>query len=232
VCSSKGFTSLATRQQRYREVLSEVKSNRMSVDSLIAFIKDEPHPALITVAVRDYLRLHPCEVGEEMAPVSRLCGFLKDPSTLNRGAVLAGLVLLGDRRVNTVLRTFRRDFNPAEIRSFSRVHGVAIKAETVIFYLDWLTELAGHDTPHCVIADLCCGLMLMIVHDEYRLVEELEDSVGFSGSETRRVPFAAFLTKTMPLFHSLVDRLPGSQMQQVMRLWNRHREIRYQTARV
>ncbi len=213
------------------EALCAVNSGRAHADSLLPFIRFEENAQLAIKAVQNYMTRHPCHLDDEMRPLLTVHEILLDPSTRNRGAVLAGLVRMGDRRINAVTRSLLPQFSPNDIRNFTRVHATTIKAEAVYFYHDWLRMSSASGAPACVIADLCCGLMLMVVYDEYRLVEEsLDDPVGFRLDQRKdcRIPYATFLTRVMPRFKSLAE-LKGCEyhMKQVITLWERHREIKY-----
>lgn len=219
--------AVSVREQLYDEVLEGVERRESSARALVAFIIFEQHPRIVSRAVRDYVVHRQCDISDEFAGVQEVVGILADPETANKGAVLAGLVSVCDRRVNAVARIARRLLTPADVRNFSRVQSDTMNASTVEFCLEWLVELSQNYCRYSV-ADLACALMLMVVHDEHGVVEDLREVkyVGFKNtkfSETKK--FESYYAEVLPILEYL-KKCPGLEFQisKVIDLWASHRE--------
>lgn len=194
------------REALYEEIFDQVVAGSLDARSLLAFVVFEPHRRLVARAVQDFLTRRHCVVVDEFAGVREVMSILADPNTANRGAVLAGLVLLCDRRINAIARTARGLLSASDIRDFSRVQMTTVQRCTVEFCLEWLIELTQHYTRGPV-EDLACALMLMAVHDEQGVVEdeaEINYLVGFNCTRVRKYEnFESYYEEVLPIFNYL-----------------------------
>lgn len=219
---------VTSREALYEEVLSEIDAHRVQPRSLFAFIILEPHPRLAAKAVRDFLGRRQCELAEEFAGVSELIAVITSPAVANRGAALAGLVLVGDRRINAIARAARGFLSPSDIRNFSRVQTTTIQCCTVEFCLDWLIELTQKYVRSAV-DDLACALTLMAAHDEQGLVEDESESdylVKFNATRVRRFEtFENYFEEIMPVL-TYLRGFEGfeSAVSSVVAAWEAHRD--------
>lgn len=222
------------REAVYNAVVERIAHGDVKPSSLLAFAAFERYRLLVSRAARDYLRYRPYEIRDEFAGVDEILSIIVHEATKNRGALLAGLVSVGDRRVNAVARTVRSRLNKADIRDFSRVQHPRMLGLTVEFCLDWIAEL--RDTrDYQVVSDLACALMLMAVHDEHGVVElpANDEEIGFWTRARTSLPFSTYYDSVKPLMMQL-GTLAGfhNPMTNLMEIWDQHRHKITRTATV
>lgn len=161
------------RARFYDRLLCQVRKNRQSSCCLLSYIKWEKNLKLVQRATRDYLKWRSWSITDEMGGVRQLVALFEENMLASRAAVLAGMLSLGDRRVNAVVRVLRSRMSLHETRTFSRVHSSQLKALTIEFYLDWLYSLQVRKDMEAYNV-VCSALILMVNHDE-------TGSVCFSG---------------------------------------------------
>ncbi len=200
-----GNTDVPDRENLYLEVLNDVVQGVSSSASLLPFIVYEPNRKLVSKAVGDFLSHRNCNLDDEFAGVHEVVEILVGSHAANKGAILAGLVAVGDRRINAVARAARHLLTPEDIRSFSRYHINRIRSSSVEFCLDWLIEL-NQGTDRLVVADIGCALMLMVFHDELGFVEDLSEInyVGFKNTKVLQTKtFENYYSEIMPILKYL-----------------------------
>ena len=230
-CSYRHFVDsfdVTVREELYKSLLAEVDAGRAPPRSLLPFVILEPHRRISARAVQDYLRRRQCDVVDEFAGVREIVSIVGDPNTANPGAVLAGLVLICDRRINAIARTARRLLSPADIRDFSRVQRTTLHRCTVEFCLDWLVELSQNYCRQSV-ENVAYALMLMVVHDEHGVVEdesEIDYLVGFKSTRVRQFDsFEGYYLEVQPILKYLCQREGfESAITKVIELWESHRD--------
>lgn len=177
------FLETSEKRQRkdyYEQVLSDIHANRASPECLLAFVKDEPNLKFVQRATRDYLIHRHCSLLDEFGGVKLIVELFEQNALTNPGAVFAGLLSMGDRRVNAVVRLMRNRLSMADIREFSRIHPAELHASSIEFYLDWLIELQQRKESRRFNA-VCAAMKLMILHDESGSVLDYSEQtqVGF-----------------------------------------------------
>ena len=108
----------------------------------------------------------------------------------------------------------------------SRVQITKMRTSSVEFCLDWLTEL---NQSYCrdAVCDIASALMLMVVHDEQGVVEDLSE-INYIGFKTTKVlqtqTFENYYSEIMPILTYLkkCDRFE-SAIAMVIELWDEHR---------
>lgn len=218
---------VGTREELYEEVLESVERRETAAKALVPFIVFELHPRIVARAVRDYLANRQCDISDEFAGVQEVVGIMAHDDTANKGAILAGLVSICDRRINAVARIARRLLSTSDVRDFSRVQSGVINASTVEFCLEWLVELSQNYCRYSV-ADLACALMLMVVHDEHGVVEDAREVnyVGFKKTTFRESKnFESYYAEILPILGYL-KKCEGLEFQiaKVIDLWDAHQQ--------
>lgn len=221
-------SGVIAREELYEYLLSGIAARCIDAKSLLAFVIFEPHRRLAARAVQDFLACRQCDVIDEFAGVREVMRALAEPGTANRGAVLAGLVLVCDRRINAIARTARSLLSPSDIRDFSRVQLTTIQRCNVEFCLDWLVELT-QNYARGPVEDLACALMLMVVHDEHGVVEdesEIDYLVGFNSTRVRQfASFESYYEEVLPILHYLRSfESFEAPVSSVIDCWEGHRE--------
>jgi len=220
--------STTSRESIYDEVLTNVKLRRINARSLFCFVVFEPHPRLVAKAVQDYLIYRQFDLADEFAGVREVVRALVNGHAVNRGAVLAGLVLIGDRRVNAIARSLRDSLSAADVRDFSRVQLTSIQGRAVEFCLDWLVELTK-EFKRSAVEDLACGLNLMAIYDESGLVvgeTENDSLVGLASTRDCTLEkFEDYYAEVTPILKYL-QQFEGfeSPVASIIECWDSHKE--------
>ncbi|MDA0273157.1 MAG: hypothetical protein O3C68_07885 [Proteobacteria bacterium] len=198
-------SNIRYRKQLYQRLISKIRLNQVSPMHLLKFVRWEPNLRLVQQATRDYLAYRSCTVLDEFKGVREIVELLENNQLENPGAVVAGLLSMGDGRINTVLRILRSRLSAADIRQFSRIHSRQLHAASIEFYIDWLFELQSRkDSQRYKV--VCAALNLMVRHDEMGCVDDRIDhsQIGLRqcGSLTT-VRFEDYLPKLESSFRSL-----------------------------
>ena len=218
-------TEVGDREDLYHSILDDVIRGVSSSSSLLPFVIFEPHMRLVSKAVEDYLTNKNCNLDDEFEGVHQIVDVLANSHTVNKGAVLAGLVAVGDRRINAVARAARHLLSPSDIRSFSRYQINTIRSSSVEFCLDWLIEL-NQGTDRSVVSDLGCALMLMVFHDDHGYVEDLSE-INYIGSKNTKIlqtkTFESYFCEILPILKYL-KKCEGFEavIDMVINAWQEH----------
>ena len=222
-------SSWGDRARVYQAVLEEVQDHRLPTDALLPFICFEPHHRLITNVVRSYLELNPSTQQNAFAPIAHLMTAVQQGATTNPGAVLASVVLLGDRRFNAYARATRQFLQAKHVRSFSRTHTTCICAGAVEFSLDWLVHLQELNNDECQWY-VASALMLMVLHDETGIVRDQNMAAGedsrFLGEQLSTPQnFEDYFQEVLPTMVHLRDASKDRRLlDEVISLWKEHAE--------
>ncbi len=112
--------------------------------ALVPFFMAEPETHIASMATLDTAVLTPLQNGDPLTGPRRMIDVFRSRAPKNRAAVFAGLLLLGDARVDALLREVRDDLAEDELGTVSRAHSGFVFAATVEFWLAWLEELPGN----------------------------------------------------------------------------------------
>jgi hypothetical protein len=218
--------SVIEREELYDDVLDHALSGDLSAKCLLVFISFDPHPRLVCKATRNFLQCRISETEDELAGVDELVNVIADNDTTNRGAVLAGLVSFGDRRINAVARAARRPFSGSDVKNFSRVSLPELRSSSVEFCLDWLIELSQN---YCKdhVYDIALVLMLIVDQDKHGIVEDLSETEFQQSVKTRTFQvktFERYYSEIRPIL-AYLQKCDGfeSIIGQVIEVWDRHR---------
>ena len=213
------------REVLYQDVFKAVLSDSLGIKCLLVFVVFDPHRKLVCAAVKDYLANQNPDIDDEYAAVHDLIELLAESGTANRGAILAALVSVGDRRINAIARASRHLLSSYDMRNFSVVNMLEIRSSSVEFCLDWLVELnqSGHKE---YVNDIARALMLMVVHDERGVIEDLSEIeyVKFRKSKiVQTKTFESYYSEIRPILNYLQE-CDGfeSIMGKVIKMWDGH----------
>lgn len=213
------------RESLYQDVLNEVLSGALDASSLLVFAGFDPHRKLVSAAVKDYLANRNPDIDDEYAGVHDLIEILAKSGTANRGAILAGLVSVGDRRINSIARASRHLLSSDDMKNFSVTHRLEIRSSAVEFCLDWLVELNQSECREYA-NDIACALKLMVVHDERGVIEDLSEIeyVKFRKSKILQTKtFESYYSEIRPILNYL-QKCDGfeSIIGKVIEVWDGH----------
>lgn len=218
-------TSSVDRRRVYNLLLADVKNHLLPARVLLAYVLFEPNIKLARNATHDYVRYRGCYIPGEFQAVADIVQLVRQGQVENRGAVLAGLVSLKDRRVNAIVRMLRRELSPSDIRDFGRAQEGELCRASVEFCMDWLSELVAAREQESINV-ICSVLVLMVFHEEQGLVKDYRDGqrVGFSQLPGyRSEKFEAYFERLEPVLERLRDAsVQQSTINAVIESWRDH----------
>lgn len=203
------------RYQVFCYVVQEVISGKLNPEAILAVMQSETSHLIVNKAVGAYLLYKRASFKEPFAATSTILRLLREKRMANDGAVFAGLVCFGDRRVCAIARTIRRDISLEEARAFSIAARGPLQRSTIDFCIEWLIQLMKQ-REHELAIQVAYALSSMVINDSTLLVHEVEYNFGPYGfSIARRAPAAPFeevLGKLEPLVAILSQgKLPTLQ---------------------
>jgi hypothetical protein len=142
-----------TEQERAELVMAFAElaeARKLSVNPLFAFLFQDPSPLVVSCAV---LNLAPMWVGSDSADAllstRELCTFaerlIAKGDERRAGAIYAGLLLLGDRRVIEHMGPCWRNLSSVGRLGLLQLRGMAVYATTVDWLIDWLEDCEGQE---------------------------------------------------------------------------------------
>lgn len=153
-----------------------LEDGSLSADRVLQYIEQESNHKVVRQAAHDLVRYSSCDVTDEFKIVIQLYERFQQGFLSNAGAVLAGILDVGDRRINTLLRFSRRTMTRWEVHEFTRTDGSEIHAASVEFFLEWLLELnPGQDNERLRL--ISSSLMLMLLNDTTGWVVDQDDTL-------------------------------------------------------
>lgn len=165
------------RKSLFLYVVQEVQVGSARPESIIPFIRYETNHQLVTRAIWAYLQNKRSSFEDPFSATCDILDLLGRKRVANRGAVFAGLVCFGDRRVCAVLRTVRHTLSLPEIRAFAHAATGPLHRSTIEFCTEWLVELV--DTEQYDIAiQVASALSSMVINDSTLLVHDTRFNFG------------------------------------------------------
>lgn len=203
----------AQRKSLFLYLVQQVQSANERSDVILPFIQFETNHHLVTKAVWAYLQ---CRRSSFEDPFSAICDILEllaRKRITNRGAVFAGLVCFGDRRVCAVLRTVRHTITIAEARAFAHAATGPLHRPTIEFCAEWLIDLVDAEQYEIAI-QIASALSAMVINDSTLLVHDSAFNFGpYAFSHSTSFPDSNFddlLDELSPILETLADsRLPA-----------------------
>lgn len=203
---SIGHLTERERYQLYRSIEQLAEDATVSLNAFMPFLLNETSLPIVSSATIDYAMINWPVSDSPLDAVYQLIGFLGDKMPVNRGAMLGGLVCLGDRRVNESLYPLLSSFTPDEVQEASKAVTGTPWLASIEFWLTWLERLPG---------DVSDPLFGHVAAALYRLVDDarlpvFEDGVRNFGYLHRcgEEPFVTRRTFTLDEVARLVgDRL-------------------------
>lgn len=169
---------LNNRQRKlfFSYIVQEVESQRLSSTALLAFARYESDQHIVCQAVWSYLlnRQAPLEV--PMLATSELLDIFKaDP--VNRGALYAGLICFGDRKVCAAARTVRHHVTDYDARDFAAAMTTPLHRATLDFCIYWLLDLLM-EKEYDIAMQIAYALSSMVIKDTSLTVHDRDQQFG------------------------------------------------------
>ncbi len=195
------------RHQIFLAVVEQVKSADMNPVVLEAFIRHESNHILSSAAVGAYLQMKLAPENNLFAAAEDVIAILLEPKKpANRGAVYAGLVCFGDRRVCAIARTIRDTITAAEIRAFAVAVSSPLHRSSIEFCLSWLLDLVNRKKFELAIP-VASALSSMMIKDSSQLVHDCVQNFGpyafSSATVAPRQKYSEFLTELGPILDTI-----------------------------
>ncbi len=220
-------TDVWERKHAYQRLVAAICANKLPPESLLPFIQYEPNAKLTYKATHQFIRRKSCSLADEFEGVQQVITLYNQGQIENAGAALAGLLSLGDRRVNALLRVLRSRFEQPTIHEFTRIHPSTLKAATIEFYFDWLFELQANGNLE-TLNTVCSSMTVMLFHDESGLVEDHSEieCVGFKKPKTSCTTFDHYFANLEPALMKLREYAANSNpaIEVMVNTWYDHRQ--------
>ncbi len=197
----------AARRTVFQFIVQRVAAAEDDAAALLVFVRFEPSHHLACQATWAYLKSRQASFDNPMAATRDLTKLLTEGEVLNRGAVFAGLVCFGDRRICSIARTIRNILSPAEVRSFALAVTLGpLHLPSIEFCLTWLVDLVNRRQFEVAIP-LASAMSAMVVKDSALLVHENDYNFGpfgfGSATSYRKIRFSDLLVELSPILDSL-----------------------------
>lgn len=220
-------TEVWERKATFHSLVDEIRNNKLAPETLIYFVRFEPNAKLAHRATSEFIRLKSCSISNEFAGVEQILDLYKNEELQNAGAVLAGLLCLGDRRVNALLRALRSEFSAETLQEFTRIHPAHLCSASIEFYFDWIFELQRKQDTTKLNA-VCAAMTVMLFHDETGFVEDHSEltCVGFKFPALQRKSYLAYYDSIEPTLNKLrqVNLKDNPSVQVLISTWENHRQ--------
>jgi len=194
------------REKVFRSVLEEIEVSELDPTTILAFIRFEPNHPLVCSAVWSYLKNRVVSFKNPFVATQHIVSVLTEHDVVNRGAVYAGLVCFGDRRVCAVARTIRDSISPAEARAFATAVTSPLNRTTIVFCIEWVVKLVNRNQFEAAIP-IVLALSAMIVRDSTLDVRDTEYNFGPFGFSSfinhPGIEFQDLLLELMPILDTL-----------------------------
>lgn len=124
-------------------VRQRVQANQTSMNAFMPFVYVDLDPGVVSTAAADYVVMAAPEEGDPLSWSRGLLANLNAGLGANKGAILGGLVSLGDRHLNALLKESRWLLSDNEIDVASKCLAGTALVGALEFWLEWLEELAA-----------------------------------------------------------------------------------------
>lgn len=195
---------VSDRMNVLQTLVAFIEEGRASADALLPFVYFDQGDTLITAASREFALLHPSPASDPTAGARTLLERVDAAQMLKwrRGAVMAGLLMLGDMRLAPVLTGRCGEFASSTARRIvAGAMGVFATRLHVEFLLDWLEHAptaedavaaaqALAQMPHWCVDTQICDLSRVLPSTAAPAGDELEIK--------ERWTFPAYLTEIRP----------------------------------
>ena len=155
----------AERMELYVAVKSEAEQFHVSLNALLPFLLVETDDAIVSTATIDIAMIGRPSDDDPLSWPVELVSYIERGSPNNRGAVFAGLVLLGDRRVNVLLNEVKWTLTTEEINMVARRRSGFPWLASFEFWLAWCEELMELRLGESAAFGGCASALALLVRD-------------------------------------------------------------------
>ena len=143
------------------------------VTALLPYLCVDEDKGIVSTAALDYCLLHPLRRNDPLTGPKLLLRLVRDGALSNRGAAIAGMLMLGDGRVMRLLRGVRRQLTTEEIATLAQCTSGYLFAATIDFYVTWLEQLQRR-YDEAVFGIICAALCNLVQSASEPVVRSIE----------------------------------------------------------
>jgi hypothetical protein len=208
----------------YRAIQDKLLEREISVNALLPFMLEECNFTIASSAALDYAVCRPLTDDDPMSGPRDIIDMINKDASECRVGLLAGLLLLGDSRVNELLWGVRSVLRDDEIRLLAQCRSGFLYQSTIEFYLRWLESLSG-DYSDGIFGSVASGLLLS---RENLMIEKVFETERIFPVPEERSPSLIRSKYELDEFAELIaDRLialeikepPPKVLPEVLRAW-------------
>lgn len=213
----------AMRLRNYQAMVDRVIDGAMHARSLLPYMVCDKDRTLVSMAALDYALLAPDEGDAPTAAAEFLVDAYQHGAFANGPAVLAGLLLSGDRRILAFLSPVFRKLSCDDVEEIIQCQGSFLIDAVVVFYLDWLGQLDSL-VEEDLFGAVAAGLANLALGEHDGMVYDIERVIPSTRENAVQVlnqwPIAEYATIIAPRMQELADREQGeSIMPEVLSIW-------------
>jgi len=170
---------LNNRQRKlfFNFIVQEVECQRLSATSLLTFVRFEADQHIVCQAVWSYLLNRRPPINRTMLATEELLNVIAEPVVANPGAVYAGLVCFGDRKVCAAARMIRHTISAADARDFAAAVTTPLHRATMDFCIYWLVDLLTNKQ-YDTAMQVAYALSGMVIKDTAHMIYDREQQFG------------------------------------------------------
>ena len=174
-----------TRLMIESEMVSLVENDKVGPVVFLPFLVKDPSQGVSSKAVIDFVSMSDYVDGELYA-FTELRHLFQNRSLANRGAVLGGLVAMGDKQSVELATDLRGQVETEEVQVAARVHTSFLQSKAIQFWLQWAKELvlSRKDEDQRNFGSAASALILALNHDAAKQVSEGDRNYPCHKSDT------------------------------------------------
>ncbi len=200
---------VSVRKTLLESTIENVRTIKQDPATLLVFIHYEPDPEIVQLAVSAYLVHRRCSLDNPFLATQDILSFLTNRNVVNRGAVFAGLICFGDRRVCSAVRPIRDSISVAEAREISIAAMGPLHRVTAEFCLTWLLDLANRKQ-YEVLEHIASAVSSMVVSNTALKVRDTQFNFGPYGFASNQslpeVTLGDLLAELAPIINLLAEQ--------------------------
>jgi hypothetical protein len=190
-------------------IVDKIESAQCNPVALLVFIRYDPHPEIIHLAVSGYLQHRRSSIDDPFVAARDTLSILNNGDVANRGALLAALVCFGDRRICLTVRSTWDSITPEEAIDFSKAITKSLYRATLEFFVTWLVHLRFQER-YEVMMPVASAFSSMLTSQPIRTIRDRQYNFGPYGfASAQSLPEVA-ISNLLVEMAPLIDLLSGS----------------------
>lgn len=174
------YIPAATRRELQAAIRQKIEANETSLNALLPFLLLETDMGVVSTAAIDFAMIPKPPEDDPIGWPKRLVSDLEAGMGANKGAILGGLITLGDRRVNELLQQVKWLISDDEIGTAVKCISGLPTVAAFEFWLEWAEELAnaGLDSTG-LFGQVASGLAFLVRHMQVDTFADITRSFGY-----------------------------------------------------